>query len=290
MNLQVEAFIANLDSQGNYTRRTTLAYASDIRQFLKYLVKHLGRNPGLDDFNARTISTFLKLEKRDGRQTSTLLRRHATLRRFEIYLQEKGMLEQGRVVVRNVLPKNASAKSIRGAQPKILTEQDIRLVRNYLIAAQHPRALRDLAIVNLLLDTGISIGTLVSINISDINFRAKRIMGILGPKHLLEDTVHSIKNYLEKGRPEMIYSSSEEALFISQVGHRVSRQGVWHVLRNWGKLAGISQELSPRVLRHTAAYKMVHSGYEIIEIQKMLGHKNRLSTYALVRRLKSILN
>jgi integrase/recombinase XerD len=93
--------------------------------------------------------------------------------------------------------------------------------------------------------------------------------------------------YLKIGRPELNRSIDEPALFISQVGTRMSRQSAWQVLRHWGELAELPVTLSPRLLRHTAALRMTHASRPISEIQMLLGHSNPLSTQALLHRLES---
>ena len=90
---------------------------------------------------------------------------------------------------------------------------------------------------------------------------------------------------MKEGRPELNYQINEPALFISQTGGRMSRQGVWQALRQWGQKASLPIPLSPRLLRHTAVIRMVHSGRTPAEIQVLLGHSNPLSTQALLRRL-----
>jgi integrase/recombinase XerD len=95
---------------------------------------------------------------------------------------------------------------------------------------------------------------------------------------------------LEEGRPELTQSLTEEALFVSQMGERITRQGVWQVLRSWGRQAKIRKAISPRILRHTAVKQMLLEDKPLVEIQKMLGHRNQFSTRALVRRIKKACN
>ena len=70
------------------------------------------------------------------------------------------------------------------------------------------------------------------------------------------------------------------------MGERITRQGVWQVLRTWGRQAKLRKALSPRILRHTAVKQMLLENKTLGEIQRMLGHRNEFSTRALVRRIK----
>jgi integrase/recombinase XerD len=67
----------------------------------------------------------------------------------------------------------------------------------------------------------------------------------------------------------------------------MSRQAVWQVLRKWGQVAGISSDVTPRVVRNTSALHMAQSGNTIRNIQRALGHRNPFSTRALLRRLRA---
>ncbi|MBE9475422.1 MAG: tyrosine-type recombinase/integrase, partial [Chloroflexi bacterium] len=101
----------------------------------------------------------------------------------------------------------------------------------------------------------------------------------------LGEAKRSIEEYLQEGRPDLLHHPGEPALFISQMDGRLSRQGVWQILNHWGQLVNPPISLSPRVVRHTAALRMRKAGLSNAEIQIRLGHRNPLSTRALIRRL-----
>ena len=67
----------------------------------------------------------------------------------------------------------------------------------------------------------------------------------------------------------------------------MTRQSVWHMLRKWGQQAKLKTEVSPRAIRHTAVNRMLADGRTTTEIMNLLGHRNRHSTEALIRRLKA---
>ena len=142
-----------------------------------------------------------------------------------------------------------------------------------------------------MLEFGISISTLVSLNLSDINLQRQRLRFRLSDQKEMRVSIPKsaglIQEYLEASRPELTQKPLEKALFVSQMGKRISRQGLWQRLRSWGRRAELSQELSPRVIRHTAARQMILEGRRLGEIQRLLGHRNQLSTRFLVRRIKN---
>jgi integrase/recombinase XerD len=289
MEAQISAFLASLQTDPAYSQSTRLAYGSDLRVFFDYLRSKLDRSPAVEDFNTRQVADFLQAESLAGRRLSTLVRRRATLRRFSSYLHQAGVLNG------NVLESNtrlidetiSSAYSERTAQ--CLTTAQIQQLEALIQASPRPRARRDHSILTLLLETGLSVGALIALDLSDLDLRA-------GKLHVKteagEDTWLPLgkaspvmDRYIHEGRPDLNHEPNEPALFISQMDGRMSRQGIWQILRYWGRLLNPPVVLSPRLVRHTAALHMARKGRPLSEIQALLGHSNPLSTQALLRRL-----
>ena len=212
-----------------------------------------------------------------------------TLKRFAEFLASNGFTSV--VLAESISELQAGLwREIAKRKVLCLNEQQIETLLEAVKQSKTPRAFRDLAMLSLLLEAGLSIGTVVSINLSHLDLRAGRLsVSDENEREVfvsIKNTAPYIQTYLKAGRPELTQYLNEEALFVSQMGGRISRQGVWQMLQNWGKLAGLPQSLSPRIIRHTAANRMIKEGLPIEDIQRLLGHSNLLSTRALVRRIK----
>jgi integrase/recombinase XerD len=289
MDEQLKTFIRTLKPQQGYAESTRQAYANDLFQFFKYLQINLGRKPKVTDFTPEVTKKFLEGERKAGMKPSTLHRRRVAIKRFAQYLSEQEILDANLAETVSQLQENLW-KEISKQKVVCLNGKEVDRLMQVIQSQNSPRAIRDLAIFTLLFESGLSIGALVSLNLSDINLREFGIRIGEGTDRdswiYLPDSIAKIKQYLEKGRPELTQSLTEEALFVSQMGERISRQGVWQVLRSWGQQAKIRKAISPRVLRHTAVKQMLIEEKPLVEIQKMLGHRNQFSTRALVRRIK----
>jgi integrase/recombinase XerD len=287
---QVRAFLSSLEAQNRYSKNTCLGYASDLRYFLDYLEHTLGRSPSVEDFNDTQVANFIASEHRIGRQRNTLYRRRATLRQFSNFLQRQGVIEV------NFLNQNAQRieEIISGAPPsardRCLTEDQIERLMEALNSDNRPQAGRDHALIAILLETGLTVTNLVELNLSDLDLTTEHVHLRLDDHKSLWIPLRSagaiLNRYLNEGRPDLNCPPGEPALFISQLGKRLSRQGVWQIFRHWGQRANFSETLSPRRIRHTAALHLARDGRPINEIQTLLGHNNILSTHALLRRLK----
>ncbi len=291
MENEVNAFLSTLETDPAYSESTQLAYANDLRVFLLYLEDQNDHPPGMDDFNTSQVARFLTAEQERGRSRNTLIRRLATLKKFQDFLVQTENLTNGFfsadddqiTSVINELPERIPANCLNLKQI-----QSLLAVMGF---SSKPRALRDRAIFMLLLESGLSVGHLTDLDMTDVDLTANRFHVYLewtGDMWLgLGEAAGSVREYIQEGRPNLLHSPGEPALFISQMDGRLSRQGIWQILKYWGAQADPMIELSPRLVRHTAVLRMKKDGMPVGEIQKRLGHSNRLSTQALIRRLEA---
>ena len=145
--------------------------------------------------------------------------------------------------------------------------------------------IRDLAMIDLLYSTGIRVGELVNLNISDINFEEKEcIVYGKGNKQRkvyfdAKAKVH-LKRYLEQRKD---YS---EALFVTLDSpfERLKISGVEIRLRKLGRLALLDQRVHPHKFRRSMATRAIDKGMPIEQVQKLLGHQQIDTTmhYAMV--------
>jgi integrase/recombinase XerD len=290
MKGHIRAFLDTLANQLDYSSSTCLAYKSDLSCFVSYLQESLGRFPTLADFTPEHVARFLKAESRAGKRQSTVLRRRATLRRFALYLDQQGLLKPDLFDINADLIDEAITAGGTVKLPQSLSPAEISRLWSALESSARPRARRDQAILALLLETGLTVGSLVALNLKDIDGSGSQLcihtdqgQAVWLP---LRAASGPLKRYIKEGRPELNLLPDEPALFVSQAGRRMSRQGIWQILRHWGRAIGLPVTLSPRLVRHTAAITLVKSGRSYREIQILMGHRNPLSTRALLRRLE----
>jgi site-specific recombinase XerD len=284
-----DAFLYSLYSQGRYSKSTSLAYETDLKQFNKYLKKSLRRIPTLGDFNAHQVARFLDAERLLGRKRSTLIRRRAVLRSLSTYLQKSGYLENDFFSLEAESINIPIASVDPQKNRRVLTPVEIKRLQQAFEASKRPRARRDHAIFTLLLETGIPVGKLVGLEINDLKVKEGHWYLRLPSEQKqwlpISSSTPFMQRYFIEGRPELNPFPDEPALFISQTGNRISRQGVWQVLAFWGNKAGLEVTLSPRLVRNTAAVQFIQKQLPLSEMKNLFGHTNHLSTLAMVRRL-----
>ena len=143
-----------------------------------------------------------------------------------------------------------------------------------------PRGMRDSAMLETLYATGLRASELVKLRLGDINLEAGYLVAFgKGKKQRLvplgEAAVAMLRSYLESARPEFLKSStrpSEDAVFLTRLSRRMTRQAFWKILTAHARAAGITKAISPHKLRHSFATHMVERGADLRSVQAMLGH------------------
>lgn len=290
METHVRAFLVVLQAQERYSHNTILGYQNDLQHFSKYLYQHFGRPPEITDFNAEQVTAYLKSGDHIYKP-STVKRRLATLKHFARFLQLTGEREAFQFpAIDQILPPIPELS--RSRKISILSNEQVASLIMAIKADPRPQARRDEAIFRLILEIGITVSQLANINLTDFDQHSNRlrIQKSTGENRRfhIENSGPTLKRYLLEGRPELNPTPGETALFISQMGTRVSRQGVWQICQRWGKKIGIKDNLSPRILRHTAVHRLIQAGFPEKSIQEILEYQNLEATQGLLQRISEL--
>jgi integrase/recombinase XerD len=137
--------------------------------------------------------------------------------------------------------------------------------------------------LQLLYASGMRVSELVSLNLADIDTEGGyvRCFGKGHKERLIpihRQAVLALKEYLSEGRPRLAYSDEEEALFLNRRGDRLTRQGLWQILKGYAKSAELGAEITPHTLRHSFATHMLSGGADLRSVQELLGHANISTT------------
>jgi len=157
--------------------------------------------------------------------------------------------------------------------PRYLTQDELRkLVRS-------ARNYREFALLTVFCTTGARLNEVRMLNIGDVNF-GRRAITVRCAKlsrdrevPMSEDCERVLKAYVERyfSNDERVPSAS---LFKSLRGTRPSPHAISDVVRKCGKRAGITQRVSPHVLRHSFATAMIGNGCDLFHLSDILGHTN----------------
>jgi integrase/recombinase XerD len=288
MNVQqaIAEFLQHGQAVRNLSDRTLRAYQSDLAQFHLHVD---GANTV--DITPEHLESYLdKLGTGPYRDTS-IRRKVAALKVFFRYLEESGVVSESpartlkiKRPVENRVPTVLSSREVRSllAAPK---EQigELAAARDASPGGRNRFfcAVRDNVILELLFSTGIRIGELVALNVSDVDLAQKQIhiTGRATRGRLVTITttelVEGLQAYLDlRGDRDL----DTPALFVGRSGTRLTIYSIENIFKKHVRLAEIKRHITPHALRHTMAAQLVSSGTDIREVQEILGHASILST------------
>lgn len=141
---------------------------------------------------------------------------------------------------------------------------------------------RNMCIMQLFLNCGMRISELCSINLSSIKKDTLTVIG-KGDKertiYLNETCISTINEYIEKERSCLVNIKDNDALFVSQLGTRLTKRAIEKLVDSINERSGLNKEkLTPHKLRHTSATLMYKAGADIRSLQMILGHTNVSTT------------
>lgn len=275
MKEQIEQFLTYITEEKGYSANTLAAYRNDLTQFLAFL---RGRVDGWDEVNREIIIDYIMAMKSDQEYaSSTVARKVAAIKSFFHYLVDKGELGDDPTAT-------LDSPKVRKRLPKAVSAKDLERLLNEPARAQTPKALRDRALLEVLYATGLRVTELVSLNVDDVNLasatlrivRAKDKSERIVPIH--ERALAPLHDYLERGRMQLLRDPKEPALFLNHRGRRLTRQGLWLIVKHYVREAGITEDITPHTLRHTFAAHLVDKKADLEYVQELLGHANISTT------------
>ena len=232
--------------------------------------------PTIAEIDADLLSGYMDHLKEAGKSAATISRSLASMKLFFGYVLDKGYIPI------DPTAELRAPKVIKKA-PKVAGDSDVEK----LLAAPDTssfKGIRDKAMLELLISTGLRVSELISLGRSDIDLKKRFVKAAPGTQRerkipLSRATVKYLSDYDKIARNQMLgENKEEEVFFVSCQGEKMTRQGFWKLLKKYGRDAGIETELNPHMLRHSFAVYALRNGTDIHEVQTILGHSDITST------------
>lgn len=274
---EISAFITELKLEGRLSENTVRSYELDL-----FKLREFARESGIvkgSELSADFLKKYLEKIEGDDLSPSTIARNIVSMKAFSRYLFKKEILPFD-------ISEDLKAPKTEQSPAAILTRTQIR---DLLSAPDrgYAKGQRDEAILNLLYATGIKVSELVKLKVSDVDMQIGSIE-ISAPKMdrvvpFNKETREILSRYLQEGRRHLITTTSEELLFVNYKGLPMSRQGIWKIIREYSRAAGINQAVTPEMIRHSFAAHMIERGADIDAVQFMMGHVSSAAMTRYVR-------
>ena len=280
--------------------RTRLAYAYDLKTFFDFLKQ---ANPELKSKKLRDLPLSLldEIKLMDLEEYMEYLKCYSTEKREDLMNTERGIMRKVSTVksfynyfYRTERIQNNPASLLQ--LPKIHEKEIIRLdvdeVARFLDEvedgecltekqkAYHAKTkLRDLAMMTLLLGTGLRVSECVRLNINDVDFRngGLRIHRKGGKEVIVyfgAEVEYALQDYLSEREHIVPEEGSEEALFLSMQRKRINVRSVEKMVKKYAQLVTPLKKITPHKLRSTYGTNLYRETGDIYLVADVLGHSD----------------
>lgn len=268
-----ERYLSHLRIEGGLSVNTIEAYRRDLTKFHSYL--HRVGNVPLGPLTPATLTGFLRSLDEARLSRASSVRCLSAVRGWLRFLMRERMIAENPTI--GLVPISRGVRL-----PKTLSQQEVTALLD-LAAIPTPEDLRDRAMLELLYATGLRVSELVMAEAAQVNFDVGylRVTGKGAKQRLVpmgEGARQLLQQYVEEARPRLLKQRASRYLFVSRRGGPLTRQAFWKLLRRRAQRAGITQVISPHMLRHSFATHLLEGGADLRSVQVMLGHANIATT------------
>lgn len=251
------------------SENTIYAYVTDVTLYLKFL-----NRKKIDIYKSDniTVASYIQNLLNQGKSERSVNRIVISLRNFYSYLKSQLLIKE--------VPKieYRSSKNSRKL-PQVLTIEEVdKIIR--IVEKDCPKGIRDNALLELMYATGMKVSEIINLNIEDVNLELNFVR-CTDNKHY-ERTIpigrsacKAISEYLSIRYK--IAQCGVSNLFVNLNGNKLTRQGIWRIVKEYSRRAGIDKDVNLNTFRHSFAVHLLQNGANVRAVQKLLG--NQVLTY-----------
>lgn len=280
--VQITEYLSHLRVEKGRAASTLEAYRRDLADFLRWTGP---RGLTLAEVTEEDLTGYLADLAASGAAPSTRKRRAVAVRSLYRFLVDEGAL--------TIDPaEHLEVPGVGAGLPRALTETEIdRLFA--AVTGPGPLVLRDRAVLEVMYGAGLRISETTGLSLSDVDL-AERLLRVTGKGsrerivpigRMAKDALVAWMDPDARGslRPERPTRDDDAALFVNRRGRRLTRQGLWGIVRRHADTAGLGPRCTPHVLRHSCATHLLDHGADIRMVQELLGHASVSTTQIYTR-------
>ncbi|MCO7176646.1 tyrosine-type recombinase/integrase [Sporolactobacillus kofuensis] len=284
MKKQLDDFLAVLIKDRGLSKNTIEAYRNDLHQYLDYLIyqEHCTAWENVTDL---VVIKYLYYLKDRGNATTTQARKAAAVRGFHRYLLRNHQMTHDpayTLEIPNVEPRTLSTLLTIDQVNKLLKAPD----------SSTKLGRRDRAMLELLYATGMRVSECIQLNREHVNLELEFVQCVGGKKGseriipLNPPAIEALDQYMNMDHESAEEEKAEQPLFINRLNRRLTRQGVWKILKHNAEIAGLAISLSPETLRQSLTAHLLQNGASLEFIDELLGRSpsSTVLRYSLPKR------
>lgn len=266
-------FLGYLKLEKGMSQNTAVAYSDDVDKLTRYLNE---AGVGVEHATGDDLERFVCTLQDVGIQPRSQARIISGVKRFYKFLLMEGYMDTDPTELL-LTPK------IGRHLPEVLTIAEIDAMIG-CIDMSKAEGQRNRAIIETLYGCGLRVSELVTLRLSQL-FLEERYIVVQGKGNkqrlvpISPVAIEQINLYLEQTRSHQVAKrGSEDILFLNRRGAMLTRQMIFHIVKQLCELAGVRKVISPHTLRHSFATHLLEGGANLRAIQQMLGHESITTT------------
>lgn len=274
-----QLFLDYLRIERQYSVETQKAYKSDLTEFLNFLSKTQDdQEIDLNKITTFDVRVFLSELYEKGDDARTIARKVSSLRSFYRFLMNNEMVKDNPFVGITLqkfgkhLPRYFYQKELKSMFDVVMADHSILGIRNWLL-------------LEMLYGTGARVSEIVSMTLQTVD-RHARVVTITGKGNKMRVVpfgryaLDALEQYLAASRPLLAEKQQlpNDYLFLNQRGNALTTAGVEYILKQIGKKAGLTQDVTAHMFRHTFATDLLNNQADLRTVQQLLGHSSLSTT------------
>jgi len=261
----INSFKYHLQVEKGLTKNTITSYFSDLMDLFHYVEKEIDQLLSKD-----IISYFVNLQEL-GISSATIARKRSSIVTFYRFIKEEG------VEVKLNLDSIPRIKYSQNLPDVLSIEEMIRLLDSIPVNSNLGK--RNKAMLELMYASGLRISELINLSEHDISWEENvvRIMGKGNKQRVVpiaEKSMVFIRDYFQNARPALAKTRNTAIMFLNRSGNKLSRMGIWKILKNLALRSGLKKHISPHIIRHSFATHLIEAGANLRVVQMLLGHSS----------------
>ncbi len=275
----IDEFLAALRTERGLAANTIHAYRRDLEQYRAVLADRGVES--IDDVGESEVAAYLAWMRKHGWKRSTIVRKLAAVNGLHRFAVREELVGHDPTAM---IERPSPGRSL----PKALTvDETLRLIE--CPDPVRPLGRRNRALLEFMYATGARVAETVAVDLDDVDYETNtvRLTGKGDRQRIVplgRHAVAALEHYLPERLELKRGRGDPGAMFVNARGGRLSRQGVYDIVRRAARTAGIDPaRVSPHVLRHSAATHMVEGGADLRTVQELLGHANISTTQVYTR-------
>ena len=266
------SFLDHVRLERGLSDNTVLSYERDLVRYLGVLT-----SSGLstvDEIRQQAVVDHIRLLGDLGLKPSSVARNLTSIRVFHRFLTSEGLSD--RTPTENLKPPKVGRKL-----PSVLTVAEVDRLLN-APDVDTTLGLRDRALLEMTYGAGLRVSEAIGLEFSQLMFEIDvvRVIGKGSKERFVPIGSQAqawVGRYLEEARGDLARASARW-VFLNFRGGKLSRMGIWKILRKCVLEAAIAKKVSPHTLRHSFATHLLEGGADLRAVQEMLGHSDISTT------------